>query len=156
LNAIFLLLIALLLWPLGKAGLAWHLTKGYLLFWIIAGVTFCLIILIQRLCRVETDPPSNAYVLMNLVVSAILQAGWSAFAALTVNGFATGTPLWLSVFLYAIGLISSYLIFMVVSAFYSGTIYRTVNAAIAIVGYIVFSIWPASARALYGWFFNLF
>jgi hypothetical protein len=155
-NGIFLLLIALLLWPMGKAGLAWHLIKGYLLFWIVAVVTFCLGSLIERLFRVENDPPSNVYVLMNLVLSATLQVGWCAFAALTVINFTLSAPLWVAIVLYLIGFISSYLMNSVVNAFYHGVIYRKINALLALIAYLIFAIWPASAWFLYGWFFNLF
>jgi hypothetical protein len=31
-----------------------------------------------------------------------------------------------------------------------------VNAILASITFIVFAVWPASGRAIYGWFFDLF
>lgn len=48
LNLFFLALIALLLWPLGWLGLAFRLTKGYGILWIIALMVAVFVNRIQR------------------------------------------------------------------------------------------------------------
>ena len=40
-------------------------------------------------------------------------------------------------------------------AFFQGSIYRMINAIISVAAYVVFAVWPAAGRALYGWFFGL-
>jgi hypothetical protein len=156
LNVVFLVLIALLLWPLGKAAMAFRFTKGYWYFWAILIVTSSLLVLAQRIFRMDLYSRSNAYVISALVVSGFIQVGWSAFAALVLSSSVAGAPIWMMIILYGIGVFSSYVASVVVSAFYLGTIYRMVNFTLAIISFIVFSIWPGAGAAIYGWFFDLF
>lgn len=157
LNIVFLGLLALLLWPLGRPLLAWRMAKGYALFWLVICVTLLVLILCRRIFRMGLDSHFDAYVLSNLAVSGVLQTGWSAFAALAAHGFMGNMSGWLGgACLYLGGLLSCYVAFTIVSAFYGGSLYRRVNLPLALVGYIVFSVWPGSGRVLYGWFFDLF
>ena len=156
LNIVFLALIALLLWPLGGLMLAFRLAKGYGLLWIIVYVSAVLVHRIQRFFGVDMYTHADAYVVSNLAVSCFLQAGWAAFAALAVHNFVAAAPVWTVVILYLIGVLSCLIAFFAVSAFYQGHIYKLVSLPLALVGFIVFSIWPASGRAAYGWFFELF
>jgi hypothetical protein len=86
----------------------------------------------------------------------LLQAGWSAFAALTVRGFVAGAPAWLALILHLVGALSCLVAFFAVSSFYQGHIYKLISLPLALVGYVVFSAWTPGARALFGWFFDLF
>src|SRR5688572_16716412 len=107
LTLLFLGLSALVLWPFERVALTMQLAKGYGLFWVVLALTSWVAALLYRVLRVETDPPSTTYVMTNVCMSAFLQAGWSAFAALTVRnlmGEATGT----TVTLWVIGFISSF------------------------------------------------
>jgi hypothetical protein len=88
-------------------------------------------------------------------VSAFLQGGWSAFAALTVTnqiGGSTGT----TVALWVVGFLSSFVGFVIAGVFYQGTLYKLINAPLALLSYAVFTMWPAVPRALYGWFPGIF
>ena len=155
LTLLFLGLSALVLWPFGKVILTIHLAKGFGLFWVVLALTSWVIALAYRVFRVETDPPSTTYVVTNLCASAFLQAGWSAFAALTVRnliGASTGA----TVALWVVGFVSSYVGFAIAGAFYQGTLYKLVNAPLALLSYVIFAVWPAVPRAFYGWFFALF
>lgn len=155
LTLVFLGLSALLLWPFGKAALTIHLAKGYGLFWVVLALTSWVVSLLYRVLRIETDPPSTTYVVTNLCVSAFLQAGWSAFAALTVRNLmeaSTGT----TVALWVVGFVSSYVGFVIAGVFYQGTLYKLINAPLALFSYVVFAVWPALGRAIYGWFFAIF
>jgi hypothetical protein len=156
LNIVFLLLIALLLWPLGRTMLAFRLAKGYWLFWVVIVVATVVLVLIQRIFRVDMDSHYDAYVISCLAVSSFLQAGWSAFAALTIQSFVAGAPVWVVVVLYLFGLLSCQIAYYVVAAYYGGHFYRLINLPVAHVSFIVFSVWPASGRVLFGWFFDLF
>jgi hypothetical protein len=82
--------------------------------------------------------------------------GWSAFAALTVHISVAGAPRWIALILYFVGVLSCLVAFYVVSAFYQGHIYRMISLPLTLISFIVFSVWPASARVLFGWFFNRF
>jgi hypothetical protein len=155
LNVVFLGLVALLLWPLGRALMAWQLAKGYWIFWSLMVLFAVVLVLFRRVFRVDMDSRYDAYVISALIVSGFLQAGWSAFATHIVRGFVAGTTAWVAVVLYAVGVLSCFVAVAIVSAFYMGSLYKTVNLPLAILSFIVFSVWPAAGRALYGWFFAL-
>jgi hypothetical protein len=156
LNILFLALSVLLLWALGRPTLAFRLAKGYGVLWLGMLVTFVLLARLQRLFRVNIYDHPDAYVISNLVVSCLLQAGWAAFAALAVHGTMAGAAGWLVVLLYLIGGLSCLVAFFAVSSFYQGHIYKLISLPLALLGFIVFSVWSASGRVLFGWFFALF
>ena len=144
-NALLLGLGAFVLWPMGKAGLAGQLGRGLCLFTIATALAVWVSAWIQTLFRIESDPPSGAFVIMNLAVSGALQVGWSGYAALAASRFATGATFGIATTLYVVGLLSSFLVSMVVGAFYHGHLYKMVNALLAIAGYLVFAIWQYAA-----------
>lgn len=156
LNLIFLALMALLLWPLDTLRLVWTLAKGYGLLWLVIFVTAWLLNAIQHFFRMNIYDRANAYIISNLAVSCFLQVGWAAFAALTVHTFSTGAPVWLVIILYLVGFLSCFITFWAVSSIYTGHIYKLVSMPLALVSFLVFSVWPASGRLMYGWFFRLF
>lgn len=127
LNLLFLALAALVLWPLGRLPLAIALAKGFGVLWIAVWAT-----------------------------GGGLQMGWSAFAALTVSDLGAGASFWTAAILAVVGALACLAAYYVVSSVYQGAIYRLVNLPLALISFLVFSVWPASARALYGWFFQLF
>jgi hypothetical protein len=148
LNILFLALISLLLWPLSLLRLAWDLAKDYGVLWIVIVVTTALVNRLQRLFRTNLYDRSNAYVISNLAVSCLLQVGWSAFAALTVHRFVDGVPVWTAIALYLVGALSCLITFFAVSSLYQGTIYKLVSLPLALVSFLVFSVWPASLSRL--------
>ena len=156
LNVLFLALIALLLWPLDKLPLALRLAQGYGVLWLAATVVIVLMQRIHRLFRVDLYARSDAYVLSNLVLSCVLQAGWAAFAALAVHGSIAGASIWIVISLYLVGLLSCLIAFFAVSSFYQGHIYKLVSLPVAAASFVAFSVWPASGSVMYGWFFDLF
>ncbi len=156
LNVLFLGLIALLLWPLGKLMLVLELARGYGILWIVTCGAALLVHRIQGFFRVNIYDHANAFVVSNLAVSCFLQAGWAAFAALSVHRFVPGVPVWGVVILYLVGVVSCLAAFLAVSALYQGHIYKLVSLPLTLVCFLVFSVWPVSGRAVYGWFFRLF
>jgi hypothetical protein len=155
-NILFLALAALLLWPLGRPLLAFRLAQGYVILWIAVCVVAALGYRIQQFFGVNIYDHADAYVNSNLAASCFLQAGWSAFAALSVQSFASGAPVWMSAVLYLVGALSCLVAFFAVSSFYQGHIYKLISLPLALVSFIVFSVWPHAGRVLYGWFFDLF
>ena len=155
-NAVFLTLIALLLWPLGRAGIAWRLTKAYWVFWTAVILISSILALAQRIFRMDLYDRANAYVITGVAVSAFLQVGWSAYAAPVFHSAVTSASVWVAIILYAAGGVSAYVAAVIVGAFYMGSLYRLVNSALAIISFAVFSVWPTAGTALYGWFFNIF
>jgi hypothetical protein len=156
LNAVFLALIALLLWPLGRAGMAWRLTKAYWVFWAAVIATSSILVLAQRIFKMDLYERANAYIVTGLAVSAFLQVGWSAYAAPVFHSAVMNASVWMTIVLYLIAAVSAYVAAVVVGAFYMGGLYRLVNSALAILSFAVFSVWPAAGNAMYGWFFGLF
>ncbi len=148
---IVLVVCALILLPLGKVRLAWELAQAIGLLWLGVMITLWVLQRVQSLLRVVDDPPSDAYVLSNLAVSAGILFIWTAHLALLVREFIPGAPWWTTAVLYFIGLLAAHTGFSSVAAFYGGTIYRTVNLFVALGGYLLFSLWPAAARVVGGW-----
>ena len=158
LSLVFVLLAALALWPLGDARLALRFAKGGLVLWLALFVTSVLLARVQHKLRWDLYSHANAYVVSAVILSGFLQAGWSAFAALAVSDtVAAAVHAWPSAaLLYFVGLLSCVVALQVVNAFYTGHIYRFVNLAVAVLTFALFGLWPAAARAAYGWFFRLF
>ena len=155
-SLLFVGLAALLLWPFGNAALALRFAKGGVVLWVVLCVTFFALALVHRKLRVDIYSHPDAYVNSSAALGAFLQAGWSAFAALAVRDFTSHANVWPAVVLYFVGLLSCYAAFNVVSAFYTGHVYKFINLAVAVVSYALFCVWPAAARAAYGWFLRLF
>ncbi|MCK6625682.1 MAG: hypothetical protein L6R45_10970 [Anaerolineae bacterium] len=156
LNLVFLALSALLLWPLDKLALAWSMAKGYALLWIVIFVTTVLLHTFQQFFRMNIYDRANAYIGSALAVCCLLQFGWAAFAALAVQNFVRGEPAWVGVILYLVGGLSCLSAFFAVTSFYQGAVYKLISLPLALVSFLVFSLWPDSGRLLFGWFFQLF
>ncbi|PYS68947.1 MAG: hypothetical protein DMF69_18525 [Acidobacteria bacterium] len=150
---VFLVVTALVLWPMGKLGLVVRFASGFGLLWLALSVTSLFLLLFRHIFRVDIDSHYNVYVVSALVVSGFWQTCWSAFAVLAIRGFASGS-IWSSVVLYLLALVSCLVAFYDIGSFYQGHIYRTVNAPLAIISFIVFSIWPNLGLMLFGWLLN--
>lgn len=155
LNTVFVALTALLFWPLGKATLAFRLAKGYWVFWTVLIVTSALMVLAQRLFRMDLYSRFDAYVISGLAVSGFLQLGWSAWVAPVIRSSVADTSLWVAIVVYGVGVFSCYVAAVVVGVYYMGGLYRMVNSALALLSFAMFSVWPAAGLAIYGWFFDL-
>ena len=153
-NIAFLIVAMLVLWLLGHGALAWQLAKGYALLWLLLIVVAPILNIIQRVFRLNLYDNANVFVASNLLVSGVLVLGWAAFTALAVQG--AGAAGWVVGVLYVVGFLASYIGEQVVTAIFNGTIYQLANLVLAVGSFIVFSIWPALGRALFGWFFHLF
>ena len=123
-----------------QAARAGRLAGGLALFTLIIAVAAWLSAIVQRLFRIEDDPPSNAFVIMNAATSGILQLGWSAYAARAAGTFAAGAPLGITITVHVIAFLSSFLSSVLVGAFYTGHLYKMVNAVLAVAGYVVFAL----------------
>ncbi|HEV3468058.1 MAG TPA: hypothetical protein VG148_01970 [Pyrinomonadaceae bacterium] len=155
-NALFLGLVALLLWSLDGPALAARLGKGYAVLWCVTAFTAISVGVIQAFLGLDAGYDFNLYVAPGVASGVVLLTCWSAFAALTVRGFAAGAPFWPALALHAAGFLASFVGWSVVSSFYQGYLYKLINLPLALAGYLVFAAWPAAGRALYGWFFDLF
>ena len=87
----------------------------------------------------------RAFIISNLAVSCFLQICWSVFAALLVQRFVPGSPLWIMVVLYVVGFLSCLISFFAVSSFYQGQIYKMVSLPLASVCFVGFSVWAGWA-----------
>lgn len=155
LNIFFVALTALIFWPLGRATFALHLAKGYWVFWTVVIITSSVLVLVQRIFRMDLYSHSNAYVISGLALSGFLQIGWSAFVALAVRDSITQMSVWMAVLVTVVGVVSCYVAAVILGAYYTGGLYRMVNLCLAVLSFIVFTIWPAAGAAIYGWFFDL-
>ena len=153
-NIVFVALIMLLFWPLGRLNMAVRLAKGYWMFWTVLIVTSALLALVQSYFRIDLYERYNAYVISGLALGGIVQIGWSAFAAPVIRSFAINASARVAIVLYGVGVVSAYVASVVVGSYYRGGLYRMVNSALAILSFIVFSMWPSAGLAIYGWFFR--
>lgn len=156
LNLLFLALIGLMLWPLGKLAFALALTKGYAIFWLAIWVMALLSGFLMRVFRVSMYDHSTIYLAAGLAIGGYLQMGWSAFAALLVRSFVAEAPFWVAAILYLIGALSCLIALYAVSAAYYGTFYKLVNLGLSLTSFVLFSLWPGIGNVLYGWFLRLF
>ena len=74
-NILFLALTTLMLWPLGRASFALHLAKGYWVFWTVVIITSSVLVLVQRIFRMDLYSHPHAYVISGLALSGFLQVG---------------------------------------------------------------------------------
>jgi hypothetical protein len=155
-TVVFLALAALVCWALGRWPLAVRLARAYAVLWCVMHLSAALLLRLQRTFRVNLHDHPDAYVISGLVVGGLLQAGWSAFAALAARDSAAGAGLWVAALLYFGGALSCYVAFGVVSSFYMGHIYKFVNLPLGQAAFVLFCLWPAAARFLFGWFFAVF
>jgi hypothetical protein len=153
---IFLALITLVLWLIGRAELALKLAKGYLLLWVVVGVVSLIVKLIHRLFGMSIYDRSAAYIASGILASSVLVMGWSAFTGIAVHSFVEGTSVSASVMLWVVGALSSFVGWFVVIADYGGHLYKIVSLPIALASFALFAVWPGPGRAMYGWFFALF
>ncbi len=153
---LFPALAALALWPAGRAALGLGLLKGFCVLWPVVLVAHSLAATIHRRLRVDLDSHPDAFVVSNVLVSGILMAGWTAFAALAARDAAVGAGPWLACGLYLTGFLSGVVACQVIGSFYSGHIYKFSCLLLACACFPVCAAWPAAARAAFGWFFDLF
>src|SRR5919112_856726 len=114
---------------LGDAALALRFAKGGLVLWAVLFLTYVALAFVQRKLDVDIYSHADAYVISGAAVGAIIQTGWSAFAALAVRDFASAAGAWPAAVLYLTGLLSCYVALTAVSAFYTGQIYKLINLA---------------------------
>ncbi len=152
LNIIFVVLITLLLWPFGILFIAFQLLKGYSVLWIASIFTLIVLKWVQRLFRINMYERYNAFVISNLAISLLLQFSWSIFVVLVVQSGIAEVSIWGAIGLHSIAFIACLVGFYIVSAFYTGEIYRLISLPGVLVSFLLFSLWPAGAQAVYGWF----
>lgn len=156
LNLILLAVLMLLFWPLGRIAFPIRLLKGFWVFWILLPLTALLLFAFRRVFRIDMYSHFNTYVISSLIVSCVLQTGWSAFAALTVRNSIAAAPWWLVVITYISGALTCFVTLTLLGAYYTGSIYRQFNALVGAISFVLFSVWPSAPRVLFGWFFDLF
>lgn len=150
-NVIVLVVIAVMLLPLGRWALLWELVRAFCVLWGVLLLASALMAFVQHGLRVVDDPPSDAFVLSNMAVGVALLIVWGGYTALLVRDSAVGVPVWTGVLVHVAGVLAAHAAFSAVSSIYVGSIYRTLNAPVALAAFAVFAAWPPLARALFGW-----
>jgi len=151
---LFLLLTTLILWPLSKLAIALLFAKGYGVLLVLLIAVTLLDAVIRQVFRIDEDSHFDLYVLYGSIFSGTLQIGWSAFAAIAVHNVIAGVPIWGLIILFLLGFLSCYVAASFIAVFFSGKIYQILNLILAVISFVVFAIWPASAQWLFGWFFT--
>ncbi len=156
LNLLFIVIAALVLWPMGKTVLAFQLAKGLIVFWVITFVSVVVVAQVQRLLHISSDSHEIAFVISNLIHGMFLVVGWSAFASIVVHEATAGAGTGAAVVLWIVGIFSSAMAYVVITTFHRGSIYTLFNVLVTTVSLVICGVWPAMAHTTYGWFFNLF
>ena len=139
LNVVFLTVLTLLLWPLGRSLLALRLAMGYGVLWVLTWAFAMLGNRIQDYFRVNIYDRANAFVFSNLAVSCLLQVGWAIFAAHLVRRFIPGAETVIALMLGIVGLVSCFVAFFAVTSFYHGHIYKLISLPLGLLSFIVFA-----------------
>lgn len=155
-NAVFVALAALVLWAAGMTPLAVRLTKAYAVLWGAAAFTHTALAMLQSFLRVNIYDHHDLYVYSNITAGLLLLPAWVAYAALEARAFAEGRTFWTAALVYFGGFLASFVAWKAVCVFYRGYIYQAVFLPVALVGFVLFALWPAAGRTLYGWLFDLF
>lgn len=150
-NVLVLVVMAVMLFPVGRWRLLWELTRGFAVLWGVLLLAAWLMYVLQRRLRVEDDPPSDAYVLSNMAVCVVLLVIWGGYTALLVRASTAGAPLWTSILVHAAGVLAAHAAFSAICAIYTGSIYRMISLGSAVGAFALFAARPAAARALFGW-----
>ena len=153
---VFPALVALVLWPTGRAAMGLRLLKGFCVLWLVVLVLHSLVAAIHKRLRVDLYSHPDAFVVSNLLVSGILMIGWTAFAALAARDAVAGAGLWLAGGLYFAGFLSGVVACQVLGSFYGGHVYKFACLLLACAGFPAFAVWPSAARVIFGRFFDLF
>lgn len=69
-----------------------------------------------------------------------------------MGDFAAGAAIGIAAVLYLTGLLSCLVALQAVSAVFRGAIYRLVNLAVAVITFVLFSVWPGIGEKLFGLF----
>jgi hypothetical protein len=150
----YLLVALLVTLVLGRVELAWVLTKGFLLLWVLLFVEQAVQSFVQRVLRLS-ELEHWGLVLFNLLLTLVLCLAWSAFVSLEVTR-AVADMGWLGIgVLHLLGLIGAWLGFGAITSFFTGTLYRMTGLAVAVLGYVGFAIFPNLAQGICGWFVAL-
>lgn len=142
---------AVLLLPAGRWMLLVKVARALGVLWLVLVLASAVLRHLLRAMRVEDDPPTDAFLLSNAALGVVLLIAWAGHAALLVRGATLAAPVWVMGLAYVAGFLASHAAFTTVSIIYRGSFYRMANAPVALGGYVLFSLWPAAARAAFGW-----
>lgn len=155
-NLLLLLLCLPIFWAIGFLSGWWQLARGFALLWLLLILINEGISLLYQWFRIDLYTHGNVYLVCNLVLSCLLQMGWSAFAALTLLHGPVALGGWTLILLAIVALLSCLVAFFIVSSIFRGVFYRLISLPVALVSLLLFGLWPAAAHFLYGWFFQWF
>ena len=155
-NLVFLIIVTLILWPMGKIQLSFQLGKGFIVFWLITLVSIVVVAAIQRRLRMSIYEHFTAFVISNLIHGLILLSCLAAFVSIAIHNATESGAFVVTVLLWIVGVLSCAVAHLILTTFHKGTIYALSNFVVTIVSFAVFGIWPALAQKTYGWLFDLF
>lgn len=154
-NLVALVVMTLVLWPLGQWSLVWAWTRGFIVLWLTLAGIFVGLAIVHQLLRLNLYQRPRAYIVSILICSCILQAGWSAYVALTLRAALPEVSLIIAIVLVVASLLISVVGYFVVAALFHGELYRLACLMLAPAAFVLFAVWPAAARAIFGWYFRL-
>jgi hypothetical protein len=138
----FLVFSSVLTLIIGRFEFTWGLTKGFAVLWLALFIVPSVQNFFLRLIRSNMYEKSGIYVGSNLLFTSLFCLIWVSFIVLLVQLNFSNLG-WLAlILLYGLGLLSSYVGFGVVTAFYTGTLYRMVALILTILAYGLFCIRP--------------
>ncbi len=147
-SLVFFVVAGALLWFAGQTVFLGQLAGAYVLFCFGVLAVSLIGMLIMQLARVNFHDHFNTYVILNVALGALPVVLWSAFAArLAANG-AGGFSALSAALLHVCGFLSCYTAYTVVTSQFNGTLYRMILLPLALIGYVVFAVFPWLASLL--------
>ena len=139
----FLVLGALLAWLAGQPRLVLSLALGLLVLLGAALLVPPIAAILAKILRWDPYRHTYPYIALNLVASGAMTVSWVVYAVRRLDGATLGTSWWQGGVLYFVGLLATVVALHIVQESFTGDLYRMVNTAVGLVGYLAWGGWAA-------------
>ena len=140
-NLVFLGVVSCFLWAADNFSYAIRIGRAFCLLWGVTILAHFFLVRIHEFFKVNIYDHGNAFLISNLFVSCALQVGWAVFAAWSLQRVTFSASMAMTATWYVIGFISCLVTFYAVSAFFPGHFYKFVSLPLALIVFIVTSVW---------------
>jgi len=124
---------------------------GNLVLWVSFSVTINLMSLFRRIFKLElTDGVplvTNMIFVVIITLSSVFFIAWQTQIAME------SLVLWKYIVIHVFGFLYAYLVYGIITVFYSGGIFKIISLPLSLIGYLVFAIFPKLTSYLGSLFF---
>lgn len=141
LTIVFVAIALLICWSIGRSSFGFQLLRGYSLLWGFLLIVVAITHRIHEFFKINIYDHGNVFLVSNVLASCLLQIGWSIYIALSIDRFGSGATLIVTTGMYGVAVFSCLVSFYVVSAFYQGHLYRFVSLPLALLTFVIATVW---------------